>query len=292
MNLNIPSHIPGKERTDCSIKDEIEKAEMNDEIGYTRYHRVFKIELSDGTSIAVKKRKQATVPLDETPELFVEADKWDKVEHHDFVVGLYEKGETSEGVPYIAMELMNGTLSEYLNQNKVESLWQALWIINCLLEAMDEAHKNEVKHRDLKPGNILFKAVDDGWDVPKIGDWGSAATLIQEHDGKVTRKYSAPEQSNENDLPQVDKLVDVYQCGLIMYYLLTGSHPFPSFDSGNPPQEKYQQHLEKPSEVRPAFDTELDSLVLDCLQFKPSDRPKNAIQIKREFDNIIGDLFN
>mmetsp|Transcript_6968 Transcript_6968/g.13820 ORF Transcript_6968/g.13820 Transcript_6968/m.13820 type:complete len:419 (+) Transcript_6968:309-1565(+) len=83
-------------------------------------------------------------------------------------------------------------------------------------------------HRDLKPANLLLNE-----DVHlKVGDFGlSKVKDLQKVAGtyRMTGKtgsmrYMAPEVFLDN--PQYDEKVDIYSCGLIMWYMALGERPF------------------------------------------------------------------
>jgi len=96
-----------------------------------------------------------------------------------------------------------------------------------LLDAMHYAHMHGVIHRDIKPANLLVS--DDG--RLKITDFG-IARIESSH---VTRAnsmvgspgYMAPEQYTGTE---IDRRVDVFAAGVVLYQLLTGHLPFGGTD--------------------------------------------------------------
>ena len=75
---------------------------------------------------------------------------------HPNIATVYNYGETPEGQPYIAMELIEGpTLSEKLRDGSLP-LPEAVRIISYIAEALGEAHRKGVVHRDVKPSNVVI----------------------------------------------------------------------------------------------------------------------------------------
>lgn len=122
-------------------------------------------------------------------------------------------------VPYLEMEYLPGSLA---TQPVPLSPRAALTLMEPVIAALSYAHQQGVVHCDIKPGNILL--THDG--VPKVTDWGlsrgkDAVWAIH----GFSARYAAPEQSGQT--PECGPAVDVYQSGLILSWLLTGSASAP-----------------------------------------------------------------
>jgi serine/threonine protein kinase len=294
MKTEIPDTIPDITQPDIPVDEIVTESHFVAEnyLGESLHHVVHSVELPDGTPMAVKTPSgEQTLQDPDSPELFEEADKWAEFDDEDFVVGLYGQGETERGTPFIAMEYMDVTLESYLRNSEIGSLQHRLWIIDCLCDALETAHSLEVAHQDIKPKNIMFRRVADGWDVPKLGDWGSAAKVIKERNQEKTPKWAAPEQTEDESLFVTQKKIDVYQFGMIMYLLLTGEFPFRKH-SPKPPEDEYEDYLSKPSEIMDGINSELDALTMDCLAWHPDDRPITATEIQNRLDEITDGLFD
>jgi hypothetical protein len=164
-------------------------------------------------TVAIKEPRMAgTLHTEAIERLLGEAKTWDKLDDHDHIVGVVDYG--SEPLPWIAMEYMDaGHLGDRCGEL---GLSQALWTAISVTEGVYHAHRRGVAHLDLKPENVLFRAVTDAWDVPKVADWGLSKHLLehsQSVDG-VSPQYAAPEQFDE-DFGSTDDITDIYQLGAV-----------------------------------------------------------------------------
>ncbi len=90
------------------------------------------------------------------------------------VVQILDHGDDDDGLPYIAMELLEGeTLEQRLERVRVLSPRQTADIIAQIARAIGKAHEAGIVHRDLKPGNVFLVRKDDG-EIAKVLDFGIA----------------------------------------------------------------------------------------------------------------------
>ncbi|MFI5210480.1 MAG: serine/threonine-protein kinase [Gemmatimonadales bacterium] len=153
---------------------------------------------------------------------------------HANVCAIYDFGETSDGLIYLAMEFIEGrSLTDLLKETGPLPLPRAGGILAQAAEALQAAHDLGIVHRDLKPDNIMVTTAR-GRDVVKVVDFGIAkATGTDSRSQKVTRtglvvgtpEYMSPEQLTGDPL---DARSDIYSLGLVFYRMLTGVLPFKS----------------------------------------------------------------
>ena len=135
---------------------------------------------------------------------------------------------------YIVLELMEGTLEELLDGEVKE---EEVSLCKDVLNGLTFLHQNNTIHRDIKPGNILYKHNPNL--SLKLADFGLSAmaanvglhTTTVMHSKAGTRCWMAPELLRAE---QHSKASDVFACGLVLHYLLSRKkHPFgPENESG------------------------------------------------------------
>ncbi|MBS0394807.1 MAG: protein kinase [Proteobacteria bacterium] len=146
---------------------------------------------------------------------------------HPHIARLIDAGALESGQPYLVLEYVEGVpIDEYCEQHTLD-LEDRLRLFLGVLAAVAHAHSHLIVHRDIKPSNIFVTRAG----VAKLLDFG-IAKLLQAGDGDrapthstaaaLTPDYAAPEQLL--GLP-VTTATDVYALGLVLYRLLTGTHP-------------------------------------------------------------------
>ena len=152
---------------------------------------------------------------------------------HANIATIYDVGEEKAaggGVPYIAMELVDGRpLDEVLRAGGRMTPERVLALAIPLARALAFAHRQGIVHRDVKPSNILLSA--DGR-TPKLLDFGvarvedargDAAERTQVGQMIGTPRYMSPEQAL--GLP-VDARADLFSLGVVLYEMVTGQVAF------------------------------------------------------------------
>ena len=189
---------------------------------------------------------------------------------HPNIVTLFDFFE-HDGVPYIAMEYVNGGSLRSLVGTL--DLPQVLGVLEGALAGLAHAERRGIAHRDLKPENVLVTRRGN----VKIADFGIARAynalsqrLTVTGKAMGTPVYMAPEQAMDEAIgPQTD----LYALGVIVYELLTGRPPFES-DS---PMGVLYCHVHKPPPPLPhSLPPAVREWVGRLLEKAPADRPPSA----------------
>jgi len=151
---------------------------------------------------------------------------------HPHIARVHDAGETDDGRPFIAMELVEGVCIDEHLRGQSEAVKLPLFVSVC--RAIGHAHRRGVIHRDLKPSNLLIDRSDPEHPQPKVIDFGVAKAL----DAPLTEApmftamrqlvgtpgYMSPEQlSAQRSL--TDTRTDIFALGKILRELLTGEPP-------------------------------------------------------------------
>ena len=240
---------------------------------------------SDGNmKLAVKEpRISGTLHTEQVNRILQEAETWNKLDDHDHIVGVIDYDR--EPIPWIAMEYMDGGhLGEQTGE--IETA-QALWTAIAVTKGVRHAHRRGIAHLDLKPQNILFRTIEDMWDVPKVADWGLSKHLL-DHSKSIdgyTPAYSAPEQLDEG-YGKADDITDVYQLGAVFYELFTGIPPFDAETTGKVIRQILDEDPTPPSEIADVPD-ELDTVLLTALSKNKKDRYEDILLLRNALQSVF-----
>ncbi|MGD8276370.1 MAG: serine/threonine-protein kinase [Gemmatimonadota bacterium] len=151
---------------------------------------------------------------------------------HPNVCTLYDYGETEDGSPFLALELIDGeSLKEIIDREGALPVPRALAIARQIAAALEAAHHAGIVHRDLKPGNVMIERGRDGSDIVKVVDFDIAKGPAASAGDEVTElgfvvgtpEYMSPEQLMGERL---DGRSDLYSLGLVLFRMLSGALPF------------------------------------------------------------------
>ncbi|MFI5229915.1 MAG: serine/threonine-protein kinase [Gemmatimonadales bacterium] len=162
--------------------------------------------------------------------------------NHPNVAQIYDFGETSDGMLYLAMEFVEGeTLRQLIERDGPMPAPRAADITKQVGDALAAAHHLGIVHRDLKPDNVMIARHHDGTDWVKVVDFGIAKTVqgSGESGGGSqtvttagvslgTPEYMSPEQLAGERL---DSRTDLYSLGLVLFNMLTADMPYPRVTS-------------------------------------------------------------
>ena len=191
---------------------------------------------------------------------------------HDF--------DTSDGVDFLVMEYIRGvTLNERLTQGPLPEK-DVIRLGTQLAEGLEAGHKENVIHRDIKPGNI--RVTLDG--RAKILDFGLAkvvrpagetaiADSLSETGTVGTLPYMAPEQVRGR---QVDARTDIWALGTVLYEMATGRRPFLENDAFRLGTAILESAAPSPRALNHRIPPELERIILKTLEKEPARRYGSA----------------
>ncbi|MEM9533840.1 MAG: serine/threonine-protein kinase, partial [Pseudomonadota bacterium] len=226
---------------------------------------------------------------------------------HDNVARILDGGNTSDGLPYLVMEYIDGqSLTDYVRQRQL-SLNDRLHLFMQLLDAMGAVHASMIVHRDLKPSNVMvtdagqIKLLDFG--IAKVLDTGSpeAAVYTMTGSSAMTPDYASPEQLRGDPVTLAS---DIYALGLLLYQLLGGR---PAYQVSNttpteaerivcqddpvPPSSALRQAA--PTHVRHGtadLRGDLDAIVMKALRKEPGLRYASSAEMRADIERYLAGL--
>ncbi len=202
---------------------------------------------------------------------------------HPSIVAIHDSGSAA-GCDYFVMDFVEGQpLDDYLKSHPL-SIPDLVELFRRICEAVQSAHELGVVHRDLKPGNIRI----DTSGVPYILDFGlakmpgsafEASQMTQTGLFIGSLPWASPEQA-EGHVSRIDSRTDVYSLGVIFYTALAGHPPYSV--SGSVSDAIHQivnAAPARPSIFHREIESDLETIVLKCLQKEPHRRYANAGEI-------------
>ncbi len=204
--------------------------------------------------------------------------------NHPNILPLLDSRDTGGSLYYVTPFIAGSSLQRRLEQDGPLPLEHLASIARDIAAALDHAHKSDVIHRDVKPGNVLL---DD--DRALVCDFG-IARAVELAGGELraassgfalgTPAYMSPEQTMGGT---IDSRCDVYGLGCVLYEMLTGEPPF----TGPTAQAVLARSLAgefRPLEtVRSDAPAAAESAIRSALASDPDRRPRTAGELVERF---------
>ncbi len=196
---------------------------------------------------------------------------------HPNILPLLESGEQRERLCFISPYADGGSLADRFNEGVCLDAAGAVKLARQLAAALDYAHQQNVVHRDIKPGNVLFLE-----DRIVLCDFGVARAIIRSGGEGLsssgllvgTPHYMSPEQAS--GASKLDGMSDVYSLACVVYEALMGE---PVFDGPSAAAVLRKHRGASPPSLRvvkPELPEHVEKAVHAALEKKPTARPKSA----------------
>lgn len=209
---------------------------------------------------------------------------------HPNIVTALEVGD-SDGRHFIAMELIDGeTMLTRVRRDGVFPESTALRLCLGIAKALEQAHRRQILHRDVKPGNVM---ITDG-EQCKLLDFGICRPprSLREHDSQAiegamlygTLGFVSPEQAMLDE--DLDSRSDIYGLGCTLFFALTGEYHV----LGETPAEKLK-NLTVNRRFHSIDDFEISdsvkAILSRTLAFEKCDRYQNATEVVQELSQLL-----
>lgn len=196
-----------------------------------------------------------------------------KLEHRH-ILPVYDYGEDA-GITYLVMRFVDGgTLKDLVRGVGIDPQ-DALRLVAQVADALDQAHRQGVVHRDVKPSNVLLDRDGDAY----LTDFGIArlAESVSQFTGSGqligTPFYMSPEQCRGNP---ADPRSDIYSLGIMLYELVTGRLPFEAETPIAVVLMHIQDPLPPPRAVNASIPEAVERIILQATAKAPDDRFQTA----------------
>jgi serine/threonine protein kinase/Tol biopolymer transport system component len=211
--------------------------------------------------------------------------------NHPHICSLFDLGH-DKGVDFLVMEYLEGeTLAQRIARGPLPVDLLLKYSIQ-IADALDQAHRQGVIHRDLKPGNIVItssgaKLLDFGLAklqaTPGIGNETTATALANDltNTGTIvgTLAYMAPEQLETGT---VSPRSDIFSFGAVMYEMATGKRAFKGKSQASAIAAVLTETPTPLALLQPSIPPPLDRIITTCLAKDADERWQTARDLLRE----------
>jgi eukaryotic-like serine/threonine-protein kinase len=229
---------------------------------------------------------------------------------HPHIARFYDAGIDPNGLPYVAMEYVQGQpLTEWCDAQRL-GIPARLELFRQVLEAVQYAHEKRVIHRDLKPSNILVteshqvRLLDFGVSRLLEADDSDRTPLTSVYGRAFTPDYASPELLRGDP---IDARSDIYSLGVVLYELLTGVRPYrlkraaslgmleqaiATVDVKKPSTQSAEgasaDRGTTPESLTRQLRGDLDAIALKALAREPAERYPSAATLAQDIGRYLG----
>lgn len=222
---------------------------------------------------------------------------------HENLIPFRRFDATADGKPFILMDYLHGiTLLRAIKATDGLPLPRVVQVMEQLCRGLAAAHNAGVAHRDIRPDNIMFLSKKGDYNL-KIVDFGLAKLVsegveplkILEATGEIfgNPPYMSPEECRGGP---TDTRSDIYSIGCVAYTAMTGQPPFSGSNSQETLKRQIQEDVLPPTRVKKNLAsskhagwvavTDLEYIVMKCLEKNPNDRYQKVEEILIDLDKL------
>ena len=226
---------------------------------------------------------------DQVRQMFqAEANLMAQLSAHPSILTVYQASVSSDGRPYLVMELCSSALSQRYRAERLP-VPEVLRIAVKIGSAIETAHRAGVLHRDIKPSNILMTA----YGHPVLSDFGIAATLSESDDTEavgLSIPWSAPEVLMDETAGTIES--EVWAFAATVYSLLAGRSPFEVPGESNTSSDLIARiNRAKPQPIgRSDVPASLEKALHRAMSRKPENRQGSVLEVIHELQAVESEL--
>jgi serine/threonine protein kinase len=226
---------------------------------------------------------------DQVRQMFqAEANLMAQLSAHPSILTVYQASVSSDGRPYLVMELCSSALSERYRRERIP-VPEVLRISVKIGSAIETAHRAGVLHRDIKPSNILLTA----YGHPVLSDFGIASTLGDSENSEsigMSIPWSAPEVLMDETPGSIGS--EVWSFAATVYSLLAGRSPFEiPGESNKSPDLIGRINRAKVQPIgRSDVPVSLERILQRAMSRRAEQRPGSVLELVRELQSVETEL--
>lgn len=218
---------------------------------------------------------------------------------HEHIIDITDFGETPDGRTFVVMEFLDGeSLGACIQRDGPLPEQRVIRIAQQVAGALHAAHEKGIIHRDIKPENV-FLLERKNHDFVKVVDFGISKSLAPEDEGgnspRLTQTgmvlgtplYMSPEQARGSE--KLDRRIDVYSLGVIMYEMITGEVPFHGSNYLSIISQVLNEEPQHPSEMRADISRDFEDVILRALAKDPEERYQSCEDLANDLTMLIAD---
>ena len=226
---------------------------------------------------------------DQVRQMFqAEANLMAQLSAHPAILTVYQASISSDGRPYLVMELCSSALSQRYRTERIP-VPEVLRVAVKIGSAIETAHRAGVLHRDLKPSNILLTA----YGHPVLSDFGIAATLGESENLEavgMSIPWSAPEVLMDETAGTIES--EIWSFAATVYSLLAGRSPFEQPGESNKSSDLISRiNRAKPGPIgRTDVPASLERALARAMSRRPENRHESILELVREFQAVESEI--